>query len=186
MTMEENIIVSRQKAATLGRLSLISAITMLPVMTHGCLNAYITVALPKFQHSNSTGIVLDFRQVSWIGGFPKTRLNFNEKHFPVSLNQPSWMFGLMLAGLISEGLGRKKALLVCSLLQILTTLAVPFCNSFISLLLALTFLGGFNAMILNPSFAFLSEISLIREALKNMRAHIIGPFPYISSRKAIF
>ena len=72
--MEENIIVSRQKAATLGRLSMITAITMLPVMTHGCLNAYLTVALPKFQHSNSTGILLDFRQVSWIGGFPKTRL----------------------------------------------------------------------------------------------------------------
>ena len=91
----------------------------------------------------------------------------------MSLNQPSWMFGLMVAGVISERLGRKKALLVCSLLQILTSIAVPFCNSFITLLVALTFLGGFNSMILNPSFAFLSEISLIREALKKYALYYI-------------
>ena len=69
LTMEENIIVVRQRTATIGRLSVITAITMLPVMSHGCLNAYLTVALPKFQQSNSTGFVLDFLQVSWIGGF---------------------------------------------------------------------------------------------------------------------
>ena len=69
--MEENIIVFRQRAANLRKLSIKSAITMLPVMGHGCINAYLTVALPKFQQSNTTGIVLDFRQVSWIGRFKK-------------------------------------------------------------------------------------------------------------------
>ena len=89
--------------------------------------------------------------------------------YQVSLNQPARMFGLMVAGLISERLGRKKALLVCSLLQILISIGVHFCSSFISLLVALIFSGCFNSMILNPSFAFLSEISLIREALKKNR-----------------
>ena len=69
VTMEDHIIMSRQKAANCGRLFVITAITMLPVLTHGCLNAYLTVALPKYLQSNPTGIVLDFLQVSWIGGF---------------------------------------------------------------------------------------------------------------------
>ena len=161
---------------------------MLPVMSHGCLNAYLTVALPKFQQSNSTGFVLDFLQVSWIGGFrnkKKIESSFNIVFFPVSLNQPSWVFGLTLAGLISEWLGRKKSLLVCSLLQILITIAVPFCSSFISLLVVLTILGLLNSMILNPSFAFLSEISLIREAFRNIRCHIKSPFLFDFIRTTI-
>ena len=89
-------------------------------------------------------------------------------YFPVSLNQISRMFGLMTAGVISERLGRKKAMLICSLLQISISIGVHFSSSFISLLVALAFSGGFNTMILNPSYAFLSEISLIRGALKIM------------------
>ena len=76
------------------------------------------------------------------------------------------MFGLVIAGLISEWLGRKKALCVSSGLQILISVGVHFSSSFITLLIALIFSGFFNSMILNPSYAFLSEISLVREALK--------------------
>ena len=49
--MEENAVVSRQKTANSGRLSVIAAITMLPVMTHGCLNAYLTVVFQNFSNS---------------------------------------------------------------------------------------------------------------------------------------
>ena len=62
---------------------------------------------------------------------------------------------------------------VCSLLQILISIGVHFSSSFLSLLVALSFSGGFNSMILNPSYAFLSEISLIREALKITENHFL-------------
>ena len=84
------------------------------------------------------------------------------------------MFGLMLAGLISERFGRKKALLTCSLLQILISVGVHFSSSFTTLLIALTLSGGFNTMILNPSYAFLSEISLIRDALKTVEENLLS------------
>ena len=44
-----------------------SAITMLPAMTYGFVSAYITIALPKYQQPNPTGIILDLNQISWIG-----------------------------------------------------------------------------------------------------------------------
>ena len=97
--MQENIILSRQKEANLGRIFLIregynvelgrpcqvqkstadhsffssflyswlSAITMLPAMTYGFISAYITIALPKYQQANPTGVILDLNQISWIG-----------------------------------------------------------------------------------------------------------------------
>ena len=93
--MPENIILSRQKEANLGRISLIregckvekfkftihfnffvpcllcisfpSAITMLPAMTFGFITAYVAIALPKYQQPNPTGIILDLNQISWIG-----------------------------------------------------------------------------------------------------------------------
>ena len=86
--------------------------------------------------------------------------------FLVSLNQLSQIFGLVLARLISDRLGRKKALCICSLLQILTSVAVHFSSSFTTPLLAITFSACFNTLFLNPSYSFLSEISLIRIALK--------------------
>ena len=46
--------------------------------------------------------------------------------------------------------------------QIGVSLAVFFCNSYISLMVALIVSGFFNCMVMNPSFALLSEISVIR------------------------
>ena len=89
-------------------------------------------------------------------------LHIYRVYFAVSLNQPSKMFGLILSGFISEKLGRKKCLILVSFLQILTSVAIHFSNSYMTLLVALTFSGGLNSMVLNPSFSFLSEISLIR------------------------
>ena len=59
----------------------------------------------------------------------------------VSLNQPSKMLGLVLSGLISDRLGRKRCLLVVSLLQITTSVSIHFCTSYIALLVALTLSG---------------------------------------------
>ena len=136
--------------------SFLSAITYLPVMTVGSLDANINIALPKYQQSNPTGITLDLNQISWIGIKKKTYFAFFWIYFIVSMNQISKMFGLIAAGLISDRFGRKKAMVVCSVLQILISIGVHFCFSFISLLIALMFSGCFNIMVLNPSYAFLS------------------------------
>ena len=64
--MEENDILSDQKDAKLGRMLVTMSVTMLPVVTYGCVSAFLTIALPKLLTSNPTGIVLDMYQVSWI------------------------------------------------------------------------------------------------------------------------
>ena len=144
--MEENAVVSRQKTANSGRLSVIAAITMLPVMTHGCLNAYLTVVLPKFQQFNWTGIVLDYLQVSWIGRFRKEfhSIFLLFRFLLLTTDSLQWVWTNLPGCLVwwwldwsRSGWEGKKALLVCSLLQILTTIAVPFWTPCIILLVAL-------------------------------------------------
>ena len=56
-----------QKEASLWRLMISSAMVMLPVLTHGTVSAFLTIALPKLQKPNPTGIVIDLYQVSWLG-----------------------------------------------------------------------------------------------------------------------
>ena len=56
-----------QKEASLWRLMMSSAMVMLPVLTHGTVSAFLTIALPKLQKPNPTGIVIDLYEVSWLG-----------------------------------------------------------------------------------------------------------------------
>ena len=49
------------------RLMITSALVMLPVLTHGTLSAFLTIALPKLQKPNPTGLMIDLYQVSWLG-----------------------------------------------------------------------------------------------------------------------
>ena len=80
----------------------------------------------------------------------------------VSLSQPAQVLGLQLAGAMSEKLGRRRSLVVCGVFQVIISLATHFSTSYLTLLVTLTFSGALNSMVLNPSYAFLSEISLIR------------------------
>ena len=64
--MEENVILSDQRDARLGRMLVTMAVTMLPVLTYGCVSAFLTIALPKLMTSNPTGIIIDVYQLSWI------------------------------------------------------------------------------------------------------------------------
>ena len=80
----------------------------------------------------------------------------------VSLSQPAQVLGLQLAGVMSEKLGRRRSLVVCGVFQVIISLATHFSTSYLTLLVALTFSGALNSMVLNPSYAYLSEISLIR------------------------
>ena len=56
-----------QKEASLWRLMISSAMVMLPVLTHGTVSAFLTIALPKLQKPNPTGIIIDLYEVSWLG-----------------------------------------------------------------------------------------------------------------------
>ena len=49
------------------RLMFTSALVMLPVLTHGTVSAFLTIALPKLQKPNPTGLIIDLYQVSWLG-----------------------------------------------------------------------------------------------------------------------
>ena len=64
--MEENVILSDQRDARLGRMLVTMAVTLLPVLTYGCVSSFLTITLPKLLTSNPTGIILDVYQVSWI------------------------------------------------------------------------------------------------------------------------
>ena len=59
-----------QKKASVLRLLVSSAMVMLPVLTHGTVSAFLTIALPKLQTQNPIGILVDLYQVSWLGEIP--------------------------------------------------------------------------------------------------------------------
>ena len=80
----------------------------------------------------------------------------------MSLNKAARVLGLLGAGVMSEKLGRRRSLMVCGVFQIIISLATHFSSSYLTLLVTLTFSGALNSMVLNPSYAYLSEISLIR------------------------
>ena len=65
--VEERNMLTVQKEASVVRLLVSSGMVMLPVLTHGTLSAFLTIALPKLQRPNPTGILVDLYQVSWLG-----------------------------------------------------------------------------------------------------------------------
>ena len=65
-----------QKEASLWRLMISSAMVMLPVLTHGTVSAFLTIALPKFQKPNPTGIIIDLFEVSWLGEAAGCKFHF--------------------------------------------------------------------------------------------------------------
>ena len=65
--VEERNMLTVQREASVVRLLVSSGMVMLPVLTHGTLSAFLTIALPKLQKPNPTGILVDLYQVSWLG-----------------------------------------------------------------------------------------------------------------------
>ena len=72
-----------QKEASLWKLMMSSAMVMLPVLTHGTVSAFLTIALPKLQKPNPTGIIIDLYEVSWLGKRLLARLQL-----PVDICEP--------------------------------------------------------------------------------------------------
>ena len=80
----------------------------------------------------------------------------------MSINQPARVIGLFVSGYLSEKVGRKRCLILGSIVQIISAVAVYFCNSYESLMLTVALTGFSVCMITIPSYALLSEICLIR------------------------
>ena len=80
----------------------------------------------------------------------------------MSINQPARVIGFFISSYLSERVGRKKSLILASVLQVTSAVSVYFCQSFLSLTLALSVSGLTLCMVMIPSYALLSEICLIR------------------------
>ena len=79
--------------------------------------------------------------------------------FSVSIPRLAFIVGLFLSSFLSDKFGRRKILIVGSLLQILTCCLFYFCNSFptLTLVVAASMLSGNMAIV--PSYSLLSEVS---------------------------
>ena len=64
--MMESVILDHQKTAEVRGMLLSSVLTMLPVLTYGALQSYLTIGLPQLLEENQTGILLDINKLSWI------------------------------------------------------------------------------------------------------------------------
>ena len=64
--MMESVILDHQKTAEVRGMLLSSVLTMLPVLTYGALQSYLTIGLPQLLEENQTGILLDINKMSWI------------------------------------------------------------------------------------------------------------------------
>eukprot|EP00091_Calanus_sinicus_P011021 TRINITY_DN25148_c0_g1_i1.p1 TRINITY_DN25148_c0_g1~~TRINITY_DN25148_c0_g1_i1.p1 ORF type:complete len:161 (-),score=26.18 TRINITY_DN25148_c0_g1_i1:14-472(-) len=97
----ESTILKHQETAGRINLAIAAAITMLPGFAFGALLSYLAMGLPQLQQPNPTGIIIDIHQISWL----------------LSLNQPMRMIGTVFTGYLAERIGRKRSLILCSLLS---------------------------------------------------------------------
>jgi len=137
---------AHQEGASTRNLYLASAITMLPGFQFGGLLSYISMALPQLMTPNSTGILIDIYQASWL----------------MSVTQPTRVIGTTLTGYLQGRLGRKKCLVLCCLVQMLGCLLIYCSYSYVTLLIALSIAGTTTGMAMLPSYTLLAEMSLIR------------------------
>ena len=77
----------------------------------------------------------------------------------MSIRKLAAILGLFLSSFLSDRIGRKKVLIVGSLLQILTSCLFYFCNSFLTLTLMVAASRPSCLMVKIPSYLMLSEVS---------------------------
>ena len=87
------------------------------------------------------------------------------------------MLGLFLSSYLSDKFGRRKILIVGSLLQILTCCLFYFCNSFPTLTLMVSASMISCVMVVVPSFSLLSEVSQKHIHLHIMEQNLDLPDP---------
>ena len=64
--MDGGSMLAHQAGAGVSRLVQGAGLAMLPVLTYGCLQSYMTIGLPQLLQPNQTGILIDLHKMSWI------------------------------------------------------------------------------------------------------------------------
>ena len=97
----------------------------------------------------------------------------------MSIRKLAAILGLFLSSFLSDKFGRRKILMVGSLLQILTCCLFYFCNSFptLTLMVAASMLSCF--MVIVPSYSLLSEVSqnIMKLDLAKPSIDLLDPLP---------
>ena len=97
----------------------------------------------------------------------------------MSIRKLAVILGLFLSSFLSDMFGRRKILIVGSLLQILTCCLFYFCNSFptLTLMVAASMLSCF--MVIVPSYSLLSEVSqrIMKLDLAKPSIDLLDPAP---------
>ena len=81
--------------------------------------------------------------------------------FTGGVSQVVRIAGFLCAKFLSDKLGRKKCLMLVSMLQIVSSCCVYFCSSFSTLMVAASLSNMIACMVMVPSYSLLSEISTI-------------------------
>ena len=97
----------------------------------------------------------------------------------MSIRKLAAILGLFLSSFLSDKFGRRKILMVGSLLQILTSCLFYFCNSFpsLTLMVAASMLSCF--LVIVPSYSLLSEVSqrIMKLDLAKPSIDLLDPLP---------
>ena len=70
--------------------------------------------------------------------------------FPDSISLGSGVVALLLSKYLNERIGRKKSLIAATILQVISTCCVYFCNSFLSLAIMIVLANFFSTMLTVP------------------------------------
>ena len=86
--------------------------------------------------------------------------NLSPLNLPASIGRLAACVGLLVSGFLSEQLGRRRILIAGSGLQILTCCLFYFAASFLTLTLMVAAALLVTVLVMIPSYALLSEVSL--------------------------
>ena len=75
--------------------------------------------------------------------------------FPDSISLGSGVVALLISKFLNEKIGRKKSLIAATILQVISTCCVYFCNSFLSLAIMIGLANLFSAMLTVPGLVIL-------------------------------
>ena len=91
--------------------------------------------------------------------------NLSTLNLAASIGRLAACVGLLVSGFLSEQLGRRRILIAGSCLQILTCGLFYFASTFLTLTLMVAAALLVNVLVMIPSYALLSEVSLFYNSL---------------------
>ena len=156
--MEEGKILSHQQSAGVVKMWLCSLLAMLPFLTSGFYFAYSSMGLPQMLEPNGSGILLDIHQLSWISEYLFLIRIYLTHSLLDGIGYLADIVGLFVTGYLSEKLGRKRMLILGSILQIITCCLIYFCNSFLTITSVFSMFTLTSYLVMEPSYSLLSEV----------------------------